>query len=64
MKKNEFTVNICPFWIDIIDVMLEAWKEHDLSSEARSTLRKEFRKLAKCGDQLMKDNNVGPYEEV
>ena len=61
-KTGEFTVNICPHWIDIIDVMLEAWKEGNLSREQREDLRKEFHKIAKCGDEIMKQNKTGPYE--
>ena len=56
------TINICPHWMDIIDIMLEAWKEGDLSREQRSDLRKEFHKLALCGDEIMKQSKTGPYE--
>ncbi len=55
------TINICPHWIDIIDIMLEAWKEGNLSREQREDMRKEFHKLALCGDEIMKQNEVGPY---
>lgn len=61
IEKGDFTINICPHWIDIIDMMLEAWKEGNLDRNQRDDLRKEFHKLARCGDEIMQQNKTGPY---
>ena len=58
---KEFTVNICPRWIDIIDIMLVCWKEGELDYEERKNLKKEFHKLAKAGDEKMKELKQGPF---
>ena len=61
--KRTFTFNMCPKWINIIDVMLEVWKEGDLDRTKRDELRAEFHKMAKCTDRVMKQEKVGPYAE-
>ena len=55
------TLNICPRWIDIIDMMLWTWKDGDLDHQQRKDLKEEFHKLAKAGDEKMKEFKQGPY---
>ena len=57
------TINICPRWIDIIDVLLYSWKENHIDDEARDGLRKEFHKLARIADDKMKELKQGPYSK-
>ena len=42
IEKGDFTINICPHWIDIIDIMLEVWNKRNLEREQRDDLRKNF----------------------
>tara|TARA_R100001510_G_C7580454_1_gene153619 strand:- start:312 stop:527 length:216 start_codon:yes stop_codon:yes gene_type:complete len=55
------TINICPRWIDIIDIMLYSWEKGGLEGDAKESVRKEFHKLARCADEKMKELKQGPY---
>ena len=41
------TINICPRWIDIIDIMLYSWEKGGLEGDDKERVRKEFHKLAR-----------------
>ena len=55
------TINICPRWIDIIDIMLYSWESGNLKGDSKESVRKEFHKIAKIADEKMKELKQGPY---
>jgi hypothetical protein len=61
--SKKHTINICPRWIDIIDIMLYSWENGNLKGDDKEGVRKEFHKLARCADEKMKELKQGPYSK-